>query len=106
VAVLDGIWDVERRGGLLPPLVGMRKRISGARGKTVVGPLRMSFDVRGNELHYHAPFAGFVDRLEIVDQNHVLGRATFRGREYGQFELTRIGEATTDTALEEEGLTV
>ncbi len=91
MAPFDGVWKVERLGGLLPPLVGMRKRISGTRGKTVVGPLRMSFEVRGNELRYDRPFTGFVDQLEGVDEDHVRGRATFRGREYGRFELTRIG---------------
>jgi len=107
VAPFEGVWNVERLGGFLPPLVGMRKRISGARGKTVVGPLRMSFEVRGNELHYHPPFTGFVDQLEVVDQDHVRGRATFRGREYGRFELTRIGgQATAEAALTEEGISV
>jgi ferritin-like metal-binding protein YciE len=90
VAQLDGVWAVERLGGVLPPLVGMRKRIHGERGETLVGPLRMSFDVRGEELHYRRPFQGFVDLLEVVDQDHVRGRATLRGREYGQFELRRI----------------
>ena len=64
MAHLDGVWDVERRGGLLPPLAGMRKRIGGNRGVTLVGPARMSFDVHGNELHYRRPFQGFVDVLE------------------------------------------
>jgi hypothetical protein len=89
VAPLDGVWDVERTGGFLPPLLGMRKRIIGARGKTILGPLRMSFEVRGTELHYHAPFRGFVDVLELVNDDRARGRATFRGREYGRFEMRR-----------------
>ena len=90
MAPLDGVWKVERLGGFLPPLTGMRKRIHGTRGLTLVGPVRMSFDVRGDELHYRRPFEGFVDVLEVVDTDNVKGRATFRGREYGQFELRRI----------------
>jgi hypothetical protein len=86
---LDGLWDVKRVGGLLPPLVGMRKRIDGTRGKTVVGPLGVPFEVRGLELHYRAPFQGFVDVLEVADDDHVRGTATFRGREFGRFELRR-----------------
>jgi hypothetical protein len=90
VASLDGVWEVKRRGGFLPPLTGVRKRISGARGETVVGRLRMPFDVRGQNLHYRWPFRGLVDMLEVVDDVHVRGRATFRGKEYGQFELRRM----------------
>jgi ferritin-like metal-binding protein YciE len=67
----------------------MRKRITGARGETLVGPLRMPFEVRGTELHYRPPFAGFVDLLE--GEGDVLrGRATFGGTEFAQFELRRI----------------
>jgi ferritin-like metal-binding protein YciE len=94
VASLDGVWKVERRGGVLPPLGDMRKLIHGDRGVTRLGPLRVPFEVRGHELHYREPFRGFVDVLEAVDQDRVRGRATFRGREYGQFELRRT-EMTT-----------
>ncbi len=90
MAQLDGVWDVQRRGGFLPPLAGMRKRISGTRGMTLVGPARMSFEVRGNELHYRRPFQGFVDVLEPEGEDVFGGRATFMGREYGTFELRRI----------------
>jgi ferritin-like metal-binding protein YciE len=90
VASLDGVWDVKRLGGFLPPLAGMRKVIHGACGQTMAGPLRMPFDVRGDELHYRRPFQGFVDLVEVVDGNQVRGRATFLGREYGRFELRRI----------------
>jgi hypothetical protein len=88
VAQLDGVWDVKRTGGLLPPLVGVRKRIGETRGATTLGPLRMSFEVRGNELHYHAPFRGFVD---VVDGEGDVrqGHATYRGREFGRFQLRR-----------------
>jgi hypothetical protein len=86
---LDGLWHVRRVGGFLPPLVGMRKRIAGNRGTTIVGPLGVSFEVRGRQLHYRAPFQGFVDVLEPIDDDHVRGRATFRGREFARFELIR-----------------
>jgi ferritin-like metal-binding protein YciE len=96
VAQLDGVWDVERTGGLLPPLAGMRKRIGGTRGVTLVGPARMSFDVRGNELHYRRPFHGFVDVLEPSGDDVFHGRATFMGREFGTFDLRRIAMAQAE----------
>jgi len=89
VSELDGVWKVERLGGLLPPLVGVEKRISGTRGETKVGPLPgIPFDVRGLSLHYRRPLEGFVDELE-PDGTGYLGRATFRGREFGRFALKR-----------------
>lgn len=89
---LDGIWNVERRGGLLPPLVGVEKRITGSRGETRVGPLPgVPFDVDGLSLRYRAPFRGFVDELE-PDGDGYVGRATFRGREFGRFALRRKRE--------------
>jgi ferritin-like metal-binding protein YciE len=91
---LDGIWEVGRTGGLLPPLVGVRKRIAGSRGETRVGNVAgVSFDVVGLELHYHAPFRGFVDVLSRNGDGWS-GRATVFGREFGRFEMTPIrGEA-------------
>jgi ferritin-like metal-binding protein YciE len=96
VAQLDGVWDVERTGGLLPPLAGMRKRIGGTRGATLVGPARMSFDVRGYELHYRRPFQGFVDVLEPCGDDVFHGQATFMGREFGTFDLRRIEMAQAE----------
>jgi hypothetical protein len=87
---LDGEWNVIRTGGLLPPLVGLRKRIHGERGETALGPLPgMPFTVDGLALRYHAPFNGFVDVLE-PDGSAFRGRALFRGREFGRFELRRV----------------
>jgi hypothetical protein len=88
VAELDGLWEVERTGGLLPPLVGVRKRIHGGRGATTAGPPRASFRVEGSELHYEGLFRGFVDVLE-PNGGAFNGRALFRGREYGRFRLRR-----------------
>jgi ferritin-like metal-binding protein YciE len=91
VAGLDGVWEVERTGGALPPLVGCRKRIAGSHGTTTFGPLpAMPFDVRGNELHYSTPFTGFVDVVEPDGPDRYRGRATFRGRTFGQFAMRRI----------------
>src|SRR6266536_1956514 len=39
VGELDGVWDVRRTGGGLPPMLGVRKKISGASGTTKLGPL-------------------------------------------------------------------
>jgi hypothetical protein len=90
VGELDGVWNVKRTGGLLPPLVGVRKRIHGSSGETRVGPLfGVPFDVVGRDLHYRAPFQGFVDQLEPAGGGY-LGRATFRGRVFGRFALKRI----------------
>ena len=88
---LDGVWDVRRTGGLLPPLVGIRKRIRGTRGSTIVSGagIGVPFDVVGLELHYRAPLAGFVDVL-VEDGEGFRGTATFRGREYGRFQMTHL----------------
>jgi hypothetical protein len=89
VGELDGLWRVERTGGLLPPLLGVRKQIAGDRGETQVGALLgMPFQVVGRELRYEPPFAGFVDVVE-PDADGFRGRATFRGRTFGRFVLRR-----------------
>jgi ferritin-like metal-binding protein YciE len=85
---LDGVWDVERTGGLLPPLLGVQKRIVGTRGATSVGPLRAPFRVVRNELRYEGPFSGFVDVVE-PDGDGFSGRALYRDREFGQFQMRR-----------------
>ena len=86
---LDGVWDVQRTGGALPPLVGVTKEIEGTQGRTRVGPIVcLPFDVRDGALHYRGLFAGFVDELE-PDGALVRGRATFRGREFATFVMRR-----------------
>ena len=86
---LDGTWNVRRVSGALPPLHGVRKRISGSTGETiVVGGRGLPFDVRGRELRYRAPFGFLVDVLEPAgDGFH--GHATAFGRTYAEFELRR-----------------
>lgn len=86
----DGVWSVRRVDGLLPPMPGIRKHISGGRGETQIGPLAVSFTVNGSTLRYEAPFEGFVDLLEQAADGKLLGTATFRGHAFGRFELSRI----------------
>lgn len=87
---LDGVWNVKRVGGALAPMAGVRKEISGTKGATKLGPLPGApFDVDGLSLRYLGPFRGFVDELE-PDGEGFRGRATFRGRELGKFELERV----------------
>ena len=88
-AGLEGDWQVIRTGGLLPPLLGVRKRIRGDRGQTSLGPFPgVPFDVVGNELRYRAPFVGFVDVVEPSSEGY-RGRALVFGREVGTFRLER-----------------
>jgi ferritin-like metal-binding protein YciE len=98
---LDGWWEVRRSGGLLPPLYGVRKRIVGSRGETRVGRVAgVPFDVVGLELHYRAPFRGFVDVL-APNGDGFSGRATVYGRELGRFEMTRIPGGAMSTVNDE-----
>jgi hypothetical protein len=93
VGELDGVWNVKRLGGLLPPLVGVRKVIRGTTGETKLGPLPGApFDVVGLSLRYRPPLAAFVDELEPAEGGGYLGRATFRGREFGRFALERVSD--------------
>ena len=88
-AGLEGDWQVERTGGFLPPLIGVRKHIEGDRGWTSLGPLPgVPFDVVGSELRYRLPFKGFVDVVEASSDGY-LGRAMVYGREVGTFRLLR-----------------
>jgi ferritin-like metal-binding protein YciE len=90
VGELDGVWKVERTGGALPPLLGVFKHIDGTRGETrAPAGVRMPFEVRGHELHYHAPFSMLVDVLER-DGGGFAGRATVRGRDIGTFRIRRF----------------
>jgi hypothetical protein len=104
MAELDGDWNVRRLGGLLPPLVGVHKTISGSIGETKIGRLPGApFDVVGLSLRYHAPFRGFVDELEREGDGY-LGRATFRGREFGRFALERVSAG--DEGPDDPGLAI
>jgi hypothetical protein len=87
-AELDGIWRVERRGGLLPPLIGVTKCIQGERGETRVAGVAVPFRVERRALRYRPPLQGFVDLLE-PDAEGFSGSARFRGREFGRFVMRR-----------------
>ena len=90
MAELDGLWSVERVSGVLPPMVGVRKRISGSSGETKVGQLPgVPFAVEGLSLRYRAPLWGLVDHLE-PDGDGYRGRAVYRGRELGRFRMRPI----------------
>jgi ferritin-like metal-binding protein YciE len=99
---LDGVWNVKRTGGLLPPLVGVHKEIHGLRGETLLpgGLLGAAFDVVGLELHYRRPLTGFIDVL-TPDGDGFTGRATFLRREFGRFEMTAIRGGTMSTLNDE-----
>ena len=82
MSALDGEWNVR-------PLPGVRKRIKGDRGETIVaGVVRFRFDVRGLELHYRFPLRGLVDVLE-PDGDGFRGWATLFGRNLGTFQLVQ-----------------
>ncbi len=87
---LDGTWTVERVSGALPPMIGVRKQISGTRGRTLVGPVPLPFDVRDRSLRYRFP-RGLVDYVEPEREGVFRGRATLFGRELGRFRMTREG---------------
>ena len=85
---LDGTWDLERTGGLLPPLRGVTKRIAGARGETRIGELPgVPFRVDGLKLRY--PGGAFVDVLAPRADGGYDGTATLFGRTYGTFRMRR-----------------
>ena len=88
---LDGEWEVKRVGGLLPPLYGVRKRIAGASGETMLGPLHSPFDVVGRELRYRGLASrGLVDTVEPGGDGWWDGIARYRGRTLGRFAMRRI----------------
>jgi hypothetical protein len=87
---LDGLWDVQRTGGLLPPMWGVRKRFSGERGATLVGPLPLPIRLDGLTIRYRPPLAFLVDHLEPAGDGYA-GRATAFGLQYGTFRLRRLG---------------
>ena len=96
--VPDGLWRVERTGGLLPPMIGVRKRVRGQRGETRVGPLaRWPFRLEDREgyvaLIYDPPFSLWVDELrpEGTRLDAWSGTATLGGRGIGVFRMVRIG---------------
>jgi ferritin-like metal-binding protein YciE len=96
VAELDGVWRVERLSGALPPLVGVTKRIAGGRGRTLLGPVPVQFDVVGDELRYRAPLVGVVDVLDPAGEGEWTGRTTLFGRDVGRFRMIRERSTMSD----------
>jgi ferritin-like metal-binding protein YciE len=93
---LEGDWRVEHLGGVLPPMVGVRKRIRGEGGETRVGPLVIwHFRIERRDeraaLVYRAPFSSLVDELEAAADGSILGRSVLAGRELGRFRMVRSG---------------
>lgn len=94
---LEGVWRVERTGGLLPPMVGVWKRIDGACGETRVGPLvgwpfGIERRAEGFALVYRPPFSAFVDEVKAGPEGSWIGRSVLGGRELGRFRMRRIGD--------------
>ncbi len=89
---LAGRYRVERTGGLLPPMVGVTKRVEGTGGTTrVLDVLRVPFDVEatadGLRLVYRRPLRFLVDELRPGDGGVWHGVGTLGGRAYGTFRL-------------------
>jgi ferritin-like metal-binding protein YciE len=98
---LDGVWNVERVGGALPPMYGVRKRIAGAEGETLVGRVALRFDVDGLRLRYRFPLTGLVDELEPEDGGF-RGRAVMGGRELGRFRMRPVPVTTEPGLIDED----
>ncbi len=84
---LEGVWRVERLGGVLPPLP-ITKHIEATSGMTQIGPFRIPFRVAGTTLRYRPPLQAFADELEASGEGFV-GRATVFGQEYARFRLVK-----------------
>lgn len=92
---LAGRWQVERLSGILPPMPGVNKEISDARGRTKLGPLPvLPFRVESHEdciaLVYRPPFSVLVDKLTADSGDSWVGRTTLGGYELGRFRMVRV----------------
>ena len=84
---LEGLWDVHRTGGALPPMRGIvRKRIEDGRGWTTALGVRLPFVVDGLSRRYPV---GLVDELAPNGPAAYAGTAKLFGRTVGTFRLTR-----------------
>jgi ferritin-like metal-binding protein YciE len=106
MAHLEGEWKVERVGGLLPSMVGIRKRIRGNGGETRVGPLPVwPFRSEPKEervtLVYRRPFSVLVDELRPEPDGSWLGRSTLLCLELGRFRMISVDRRKEPTSKEE-----
>jgi ferritin-like metal-binding protein YciE len=96
---LEGLWRVERAGGVLSPMAGVRKRIEGARGETRIGPLAgWPFEIERRPecfaLVYRPPFSAFVDEVRPGPEGSWAGSSTVGGYEFGRFSMRRVGKGS------------
>ena len=87
---------MERTGGLLPPMVGVWKRIGGDRGETRLGPvlrlpLRVERSADRTVLAYEPPLSALVDEISPGGPDLWDGQTTLGGVPVGRFRMTRIG---------------
>jgi ferritin-like metal-binding protein YciE len=106
---LEGLWQVERAGGLLPPMVGVLKRIEGAQGETRIGSLigwTFSVEPRGEgfAMMYRPPFSAFVDEVRAGPGDSWVGSSLLDGRKFGRFRMRRIEGHRHSQASEEENM--
>ena len=86
---LDGVWEVQRTGGALPPMRGIvRKRIGNGRGRTIAFGVSLPFTVEGLTLRYRL---GLVDEL-VPDADAYNGTTKLFGHVVGTFRLTRASD--------------
>ncbi len=87
---LDGVWDVQRTSGALPPMRGIvRKRIGNGRGRTIAFGVSLPFGVEGLTLRYPL---GLVDELVPDGADAYNGTTKLFGRVVGTFRLTRASD--------------
>jgi hypothetical protein len=96
---LEGEWKIERLGGLLPPMIGVRKRIHGARGETrfatlTLWPFRIERRTGFVTLVYSPPFSLLADELWPEADDSWLGRTVIAGLELGRFRMIRSKDHT------------
>ena len=106
---IEGAWRVQRTGGLLPPMLGVWKRIEGARGETRVGFLvGWPFDVErrpdGFALVYRFPFSAIVDEIRAAPGGSWVGSSVVGGRKFGRFRMRRIRQGGGPQPLKGENM--
>jgi len=103
VGELDGVWDVRRTGGLLPPMTGVSKRIVGTHGTTRVGSAVGSIGdrfFRRQTRRRHVVTLGPLLGVDVrrrgnaarIDRLHLLGVREDVGKLPGEEMLLFIGQ--------------